>query len=215
MTTILEPAPAKATHATRLAAAAARTAAARAEVDSQSRLAATVADLKARAAAGELDDKQALDFSKKAEALRLGEITAPRRQRALDDALAAEVREALAVLSELGQALEPVKHEAASVADRLTAAMLDPLALEVRGDSAAGYQRDTARTILEGYSVGTYRANLLADRIATAAKTTWGASHVPQAAAGILTDFDNELVAIRAGIAALRAALATLEKLSA
>ena len=168
--------------------------------------------MKALAAEGMLDDKQAADLVAKAEKVRVGEIVQPRRQKALDDALAHEVKEALAVLAELDAALAPLKAEAEQAADRLTAAVVDPLAADLRGDTGRAFDRDTGRTILERYSRGVFRAAELSDRIKTASVTTWGAGHIPQAAAEIVEGFDHELAAIRKGTASLKAALRALEK---
>jgi hypothetical protein len=202
------------THADRLAEAAAITAKARQSITEADDLAADVADLKLRAAGGDLDDQGAAVLVAKSEKARINDITAPRRARILADTEAAEVKEALAVLSELGQALEPVKAEAEEVADKLTAALVHPDAAAIRGDTSAGHERDTGRCMVEAYMPGVFPAAVLAERIRTASQTSWGTGHVPAAAAEILADFDRELVAIRKGIAALRAALRAVEKIS-
>jgi hypothetical protein len=200
------------TQAERLAAAAEITATARHEIEQHEALAATVHRLKAAAVAGELDDAGAADLVAKAERVRVGGITAPRRARILDDALAAEVAVALDVLAELGRALEPIQSEAAAAADKLTAALVHPDAAAIRGDTTAGYERDRGRCMVEAYMPGVFPAAMLADRIRTASQTTWGSSHIPAQASEIVATFDRELVAIRKGTAALRAALRALEK---
>jgi hypothetical protein len=203
------------THADRLAAAAAITAKARQSITEADDLAAEVSKLKLAAAGGDLDDRGAAELVRLSEAARMADITKPRRVRILADSEAAEVKEALAVLSELGQALEPVKAEAEEVADKLTAALVHPDAAAIRGDTTAGHERDTGRCIVESFMPGVFPAAVLAERIRTASQTTWGNRHVPAVAAEILADFDRELVAIRKGIAALRAALRAVEKISA
>jgi len=200
------------THSDRLAAAAAITAKARAEVDSHSSLAAEVDRLKTLATDGELDDAGAINLNTLSEKHRIAEITAPRRQRALDDALAHEVKESLAVLAELAAALEPVKAEAEQVADKLTAALVHPDAAAIRSDTTAGHERDTGRCIVESYMPGVFPAAVLAERIRTASQTTWGNRHVPAAAREILASWEAEVQGIKAGTAALKAALRALEK---
>jgi hypothetical protein len=200
------------THSDRLAAAAAITAKARAEVDSHSSLAAEVDRLKTLATDGELDDAGAINLNTLSEKHRIAEITAPRRQRALDDALAHEVKESLAVLAELAAALEPVKAEAEQVADKLTAALVHPDAAAIRGETTAGQERDRGRCMVEQFFPGVFPAAILAERIHTASQTTWGSGHCPQAAAEIVETFDTELAAIKRGVASLRVALRALEK---
>jgi hypothetical protein len=203
------------THAERLAAAAATTAAARSHVDDHAALAATVHRLQAAAVAGELDDTGAADLVKQSEALRISEIVLPRKQAVLRDALAAEYTVAAEVLESLALALDPLAKDAAAAADLLTAAMIHPAAAELRGDTGQGYHRDTGRTILEGYAHGVYPASMLAERIETARRTNFGAAHVPAAAREILASWEAEVQGIKAGTAALKAALRAVEKISA
>lgn len=213
MTTLeLTPTLAKLSHADRLAAAAASVAAARSHVDDHAALAADVADLKLRAAGGDLDDRGAAELLRKAEALRLAEITETRRRKALDDALAAEVRVALDVLAELGAQVESLATDAAQAADSLTAVLVDAAAREIRSDTAAGYERDRGRCMVEAFMPGVYGAAVLGDRIRTASTTTWGAGHVPAEAAAIVAGFDGEVAAIRSGTAMLRATLKAAQK---
>ena len=193
------------THTDRLAAAAEITAAARHEVDEHSRLAATVADLKARAADGELDDAGAAELLKKAEALRLAEIVQPRRKRALDDALAHEIKLGLEILSELAATLEPIHADAAAAADALTAALVDPAAAALDGDTVLARDLGVGRCSVERAMPGVYPAERLAERIRTASTVTWGALHVPVEAALIVESFDQEIQGIRSGIAMLKA----------
>jgi hypothetical protein len=203
------------THSDRLKAAAARTAAARQEVDEHSRLAAEVDRLKTLAADGELDDKGAADLVAKTEKVRIGEITAPRRQRALDDALAHEIKAGLEILSELSAALEPVQADAAAAADKLTEALVDPAAAALPEDTVLARELGVARCSVEKGMPGVFPAAMLAERIKTASTTTWGALHVPVEAAQIVATFDAELVGIRAGTAMLKATLKTVQKISA
>lgn len=191
--------------AARLAAAAAITAAARAQVDTHEGLAEEVRRLKLAAAAGDLDEIQAADLVAKAEGLRLADITLPRRKRALDDALAAEVRVALDVLAELGAQVEELATEAASAADALSGVLVDPAAQTIRGDTSAGHERDTGRCMVEQFFPGVFPAAVLADRIRDAATITWGNSHVPAAAMAIVQSFDSDVKAIRSGIDGLKA----------
>lgn len=200
------------THADRLAEAAASVAAARSHVDDHARLAAEVADLKLRAAGGDLDDQGAAELLRKSEALRLAEITLPRRNRALDDALAAEVAVGLEVLAELGAKVETLATDAAQAADALTAALVDPAAAAIRSDTAAGWDRDRGRSAVEAFMPGVYGASVLADRIKAASTTTWGAGHVAAEAREIAAGFDGEVAAIKSGIAMLRATLKAAQK---
>ena len=199
------------THTTALAAAATTTAAALAQIEAYKKLAADVAALKLRAAGGELDEEGAAELIRKAEKQRLGEITLSRHERALADALAAEVTAALNVLRDLESQLAPVEREAAAAADALTAALIHPAAT---GDHSTGNHRGTGRTIVEGYFHGTYPAALLRERITTLSQTTWGTSHIPREAAIIAESFDAEIKAIQAGAATLKAALKAVQKIS-
>jgi hypothetical protein len=203
------------THADRLAAAAAVTSKARAEVDSHAALAAEVDRLKTLAGEGELDDAGAADLVKKSEALRVSEIVLPRKQAVLRDAQSAEYTVAAEVLESLALALDPLAKDAAAAADLLTAAMIHPAAAELRGDTGQGYHRDTGRTILEGYAHGVYPASMLAERIETARRTNFGAAHVPAAATEIVASWEAEVQGIRAGTALLKAALRAVQKISA
>ena len=202
-------------HSDRLAAAAATTAAARSHVDDHAALAAEVDRLKTLAGEGELDDAGAADFVKKSEALRLAEITLPRRQRALDDALAAEIKVGLEILTELGQALAPLEGEAEAAADRLTAALVDPAAAALEADIVLARELGVARCWVEKAAPGVYGASVLRERIKNAGQTSWGALHVPVEAAQIVATFDAELVGIKSGTAMLRATLKAVQKISA
>jgi hypothetical protein len=202
-------------NADRLAAAAAVTSKARAEVDSHAALAAEVDRLKTLAGEGELDDAGAADLVKKSEALRVSEIVLPRKQAVLRDAQSAEYTVAAEVLESLALALDPLAKDAAAAADLLTAAMIHPAAAELRGDTGQGYHRDTGRTILEGYAHGVYPASMLAERIETARRTNFGAAHVPAAATEIVASWEAEVQGIRAGTALLKAALRAVQKISA
>lgn len=192
-------------HSDRLAAAAEITAKARHEIEQHEALAAIVNRMKAAAVAGELDDQGAADLVRQSEALRISEIVQPRRRKALDDALAAEVAVALEVLAELGAQVETLAKEAATAADLLTATLVDPAAQAVRSDTAAGYERDRGRCMVEAFMPGVYGAAVLADRIKTASTTTWGAGHVPAEAAAIAATFNAEVAAIKSGTAMLKA----------
>ena len=206
MTTLeLTPTLAKLSHADRLAAAAATTAAARAQVDTHEALAEEVRRLKLAAAAGDLDEIQAADLVAKAERVRIGEITETRRRKALDDALAAEVRVALDVLAELGAQVESLAKEAATAADLLTAALVDPAAAAIRSDTASAYQRDRGRGMVEVFMPGVFPASTLAEKIHSASITTWGRSHIPATAREIVQSFDSDVKAIRSGINGLLA----------
>jgi hypothetical protein len=192
-------------NAGRLADAAARTAAARHEIENHEALAAIVHRLKAAAVAGELDDAGAVDLVKKSEALRLAEITLPRRQRALDDALAAEIKVGLEILTELAAALDPVEADAAQAADLLTAALIDPAAAALEDDIVLARELGVARCWVEKAAPGVYGASVVRERIKNAGQTTFGSAHVPVEAALIVATFDAELAGIRAGTAMLRA----------
>jgi hypothetical protein len=200
------------THADRLAAAAAITQKARHEIEIHEALAATVHRLKAAAVAGELDDAGAGQLVKEAEALRISEIVQPRRRKALDDATEAEVKVALDVLADLGAQVDELAKEAAQAADALSAALVDPAAAAIRGDTTAGYDRDRGRSAVEAFMPGVYGAAVLADRIRTASQTTFGAVHVPAEAAAIVAAFDAELAAIRSGTAMLKSILKAAQK---
>jgi hypothetical protein len=204
-----------ATHADRLAEAAEITAKARQSITEADDLAADVADLKLRAAGGDLDDQGAAVLVAKSEKTRINDITAPRRQRALDDATEAEVKVALDVLADLGAQVDELAKEAAQAADALTAALVDPAAAAILGDTTAGYDRDRGRCAVEAFMPGVYGAAVLADRIRTASQTTWGAVHVPAAAAEIVASWEAEVQGIRAGTALLKAALRAVQKISA
>jgi hypothetical protein len=199
-------------HAERLAAAAATTAAARSHVDDHAALAAEVDRLKTLAADGELDDAGAADLVKKSEALRLAEITLPRRQRALDDATKAEVAVGLEVLAALSDALAPLEAEAAQAADLLTAALIDPAAAALEADIVLARELGVARCWVEKAAPGVYGASVVRERIKTASTTTWGALHVPVEAALIVATFDAELAAIKSGTAMLKSILKAAQK---
>lgn len=202
MTTTELPAP---THYERLVAAAATTATARQHVADHAALKANVTALKSKAEDGELDDEGAAELVAKAEKVRIGEITAPRRQKALDDAQAAEVAVSLEVLADLAEKVAGLAKDAAQAADSLTAALVDPAAQAIRSDTAAGDDRDRGRCMVEQFMPGVHGAAVLADRIKSASTTTWGALHIPSEAAAIVATFDAELAAIRAGINGLLA----------
>jgi hypothetical protein len=204
-----------ATHAGRLADAAEITAKARHEIENHEALAATVHRMKAAAVAGELDDAGAGDFVKKAEALRLAGITLPRRQRALDDALAAEIKVGLEILTELAAALDPLEKDAAAAADLLTAALVDPAAAALPEDTALARELGVARCSVEKGMPGVFPAAMLAERIKNASQTTWGGAHVPVEAALIVSTFDAEVAGIKSGTAMLRATLKAVQKISA
>jgi hypothetical protein len=192
-------------HRQALADAAAVTAAARAQVDAHEALAAEVRSLREAAAAGELDELQAVELIAKAEQVRVGEIVLPRKQAALRDALAAEVAVALSVLAELAAKVDVLVADAATAGDALSGVLVDPAAQSVRGDTSAGHERDTGRCMVEAYMPGVFPAALLADRIRGAATVTWGNSHVPAAAMAIVQSFDSDVKAIRDGIDGLLA----------
>ena len=202
------------THSQTLAAAASITAAARSVINDHQSLAAEVARLKQAAAAGQLDETAAAEFLNKSEALRISFIVLPRKEASLRDALAEEGRAAVQVLTQLAAELEPLAADAAAAADALTAGLIHPAALELRGDRGAGYQRDTGRSIVESYFHGTFPAAALNERIQTALSASPGAVHVPAAAREIAASFDTEATAIRDGTAMLKAALKAALKLS-
>lgn len=193
------------THSDRLKAAADRTAAARHEIEQHDALAAEVDRLKTSAAEGMLDDKQALDLVAKAERVRVGEITRPRRQRALDDALAHEVKVGLEVLAALSDALDPLEKDAADAADKLTEVLVDPAAAALPEDAMLPREVGIARCAIEKAMPGVYGAFVLRDRIRAASQTTWGSSHVAAEAREIVANFDHEVGAIRSGINGLLA----------
>ena len=199
-------------HADRLAAAAEITAKARHEIEQHEALAATVHRFKAAAVAGELDDAGAADLVRQSEALRISEIVFPRKQAVLRDAQSAEYAVAAEVLESLALALDPLAKEAAAAADALTAALVDPVAAAIRGDTSAGYERDRGRCMVEQFFPGVFGAAVLADRIKTASQTQWGAAHVPTEAREIVQVFDAELAAIRSGIAMVRATLKAAQR---
>jgi hypothetical protein len=192
-------------HRQALADAAAVTAAARAQVDAHEALAAEVRSLREAAAAGELDELQAVELIAKAEQVRVGEIVLPRKQAALRDALAAEVAVALSVLAELAAKAAVLVADAATAADALSGVLVDPAAQAVRGDTSAGHERDTGRCMVEAYMPGVFPAALLADRIRCASNTGWGSGHVATEAALIVQSFDSDAKAIRDSIEGLRA----------
>ena len=194
-------------HADRLAEAAAATSAARSHVDDHARLAAEVADLKLRAAGGDLDDGGAAELLRKAEALRLAEITLPRRNRALDDATEAEAAVGLEVLKALSDALVPVEADAAQAADKLTEALIDPAAAALEDDVVLARELGVARCWVEKAAPGVYGASVLREKIDNGLRTSWGSAHVPATAREIVASFDAELIAIRSGTAMLRATL--------
>ena len=192
-------------HRQALADAATVTAAARAQVDVHEALAAKVCEMKLAGAAGDLDELQAVDLIAKAEQVRVGEIVLPRKQAALRDALAAEVKVALSVLAELAAKMAVLVADAATAADALSGVLVDPAAQAVRGDTTAGHERDTGRCMVEAYMPGVFPAALLADRIRTASNTSWGTGHVATEAALIVQSFDSNVKAIRDGIDGLLA----------
>ena len=192
-------------HRQALADAATVTAAARAQVDVHEALAAKVCEMKLAGAAGDLDELQAVDLIAKAEQVRVGEIVLPRKQAALRDALAAEVKVALSVLAELAAKMAVLVADAATAADALSGVLVDPAAQAVRGDTTAGHERDTGRWMVEAYMPGVFPAALLADRIRTASNTSWGTGHVATEAALIVQSFDSNVKAIRDGIDGLLA----------
>ena len=200
------------THADRLAEAAAATAAARSHVDDHASLAAEVADLKLRAAGGDLDDGGAAELLRKAEALRLAEIVQPRRKRALDDATEAEVAVGLEVLAALSDALAPVKAEAEAAADKLTEALIDPAAAALEDDIVLARELGVARCWVEKAMPGVYGASVLREKIANGLRTSWGSAHVPATAREIAATFDAELAAIRSGTVMVRATLKAAQK---
>jgi hypothetical protein len=201
-----------ATHAGRLADAAEITAKARSHVDDHAALAAEVDRLLTLAGDGELDDAGAADLVKKSEALRLAEITLPRRQRALDDATKAEVAVGLEVLAALSDALAPLEAEAAQAADLLTAALVDPAAAALDHDTVLARELGVARCSVERGMPGVFPAAMLSERLKAASTTTWGGAHVPVEAAQIVAAFDAELAAIRSGTAMLKSILKAAQK---
>jgi hypothetical protein len=200
------------THADRLAAAAAVTSKARAEVDSHAALAAEVDRLKTLAGEGELDDAGAADLLRKAEALRLAAIVQPRRQRALDDATKAEVAVGLEVLAALSDALAPLEADAAQAADLLTAALVDPAAAALEADIVLARELGVARCWVEKAAPGVYGASVVRERLKAAGQTSWGAGHVPVEAALIVSTFDAEVAGIKSGTAMLKSILKAAQK---
>ena len=196
---------AAATHHERLTEASAATAAARAPIDAHAELAARVSELKFQAASGDLTDEGAVELLQLSERHRLGEVTATRRLRALDDALAAEVKVALSVLADLAANVDVLVADAATAADALSGVLVDAAAQAVRGDTSAGHERDTGRCMVEQFFPAVWPAALLADRIRTASNTSWGTGHVATEAALIVQSFDSNAKAIRDGIDGLRA----------
>ncbi len=194
-------------HSDKLAAAAEITAKARHEIETHEALAATVHRFKAAAVAGELDDAGAADLVRQSEALRLAEITLPRRKRAFADAEAAEIKVGLEILTELAAALDPVEADAAQAADKLTEALVCPLAAALEEDTVLAREIGVGRCSVERGMPGVYRAAVLQERLKNASTTTWGAAHVPTEAREIVQVFDSELAAIRSGTAMLRATL--------
>lgn len=188
------------THADRLAEAAVVTAKARQEIETHETLAATVHRLKAAAVANELDDLGAADLVKQSEALRISEIVLPRKQAVLRDAQAAEVAVSLEVLADLAEKVAGLAKDAAQAADSLTAALVDPAAAALDGDTVLARDLGVGRCSVEKAMPGVYPAERLAERIRTASITTWGALHIPGEAAAIVATFDAELAAIRSGI---------------
>jgi len=199
-------------HEDRLAAAAEITAKARQSITEAEALAADVADLKLRAAGGDLDDQGAAVLVAKSEKARINSITAPRRQRALDDATEAEVAVGLEVLKALSDALVPVEADAAQAADKLTEALVCPLAAALEEDTVLAREIGVARCSVERGMPGVYGASVLRERIKNASQTTWGAAHVPTEAREIVQVFDAELAAIRSGTAMLKATAKTALK---
>jgi hypothetical protein len=192
-------------HADRLAAAAATTAAARSHVDDHAALAAEVDRLKTLAGEGELDDAGAADLLRKAEALRLAAIVQPRRQRALDDATKAEVAVGLEVLAALSDALAPLEADAEAAADLLTAALIDPAAAKLEDDIVLARELGVARCWVEKAMPGVYGASVLRERLKAAGQVTWGSAHVPVEADLIVATFDADAKAIRDSINGLLA----------
>jgi hypothetical protein len=200
------------THADRLAEAAEITAKARQSITEADDLAADVADLKLRAAGGDLDDQGAAVLVAKSEKARINDITAPRRQRALADAEAAEVKVGLEVLAALSDALAPLEADAAQAADLLTAALVDPAAAALEADIVLARELGVARCWVEKAMPGVYGASVVRERLKAAGQTSWGAGHVPVEAALIVSTFDAEVAGIKSGTAMLKSILKAAQK---
>jgi hypothetical protein len=199
-------------HRQALADAAAVTSAARSQVDAHEALAAEVRSLKLAAAGGELDELQAADLITKAEQVRVGEIVLPRKQAALRDAQAAELKAALAVLADLQVDAEALVQAADTAAESLMDAVLSPAAREIRCDTGEGFQRDRSRFLAGRTFCGVFEAAALALRIETAQRITFGSSHIPAEAARIVESYPAESSAIRHQVAALAAAAKAAKK---
>lgn len=194
-------------HADRLAEAAEITAKARHEVEQHESLAATVHRGKAAAVAGELDDAGAADLVRQSESLRLAEITLPRRKRALDDSLAAEVAVSLEVLAALSDALALVEADAAQAADKLTEALVCPLAAALEADIVLARELGVARCWVEKAMPGVYGGSVLREKIDNGLRTSWSSAHVPATAREIVAGWEGEVAAIKAGTVMLKGIL--------
>ena len=194
-------------HSDRLAEAAAITAKARQSITEAEALAADVADLKLRAAGGDLDDQGAAVLVAKSEKARINDITAPRRQRALDDATEAEVAVGLAVIAALSDALAPIEADAAQAADKLTDALIDPAAAALEDDIVLARELGVARCWVEKAMPGVYGGSVLREKIDNGLRTSWSSAHVPATAREIVAGFDAELAAIRSGTVMLKGIL--------
>ena len=201
-----------ATHADRLAAAAAITQKARQSITEADDLAAEVSKLKLAAAGADLDDRGAGELVRLSEAARINDITAPRRARILADAEAAEVKVGLEVLAALSDALAPLEAEAAAAADLLTAALVDPAAAALEADIVLARELGVARCWVEKAAPGVYGASVVRERIKTASTTTWGGAQVPVEAAQIVATFDAEVAGIKSGTAMLKSILKAAQK---
>ena len=201
-----------ATHADRLAAAAAITQKARQSITEADDLAAEVSKLKLAAAGGDLDDRGAAELVRLSEAARIADITKPRRARILADAEAAEVKVGLEVLAALSDALAPLEAEAAQAADLLTAALIDPAAAALEADIVLARELGVARCWVEKAAPGVYGASVLRERLKAAGQVTWGSAHVPVEAALIVSTFDAEVAGIKSGTAMLKSILKAAQK---
>ena len=194
-------------HADRLAEAAAITAKARQSITEAEALAADVADLKLRAAGGDLDDQGAAVLVAKSEKARINDITAPRRQRAFDDATEAEVAVGLEVLAALSDALAPVEADAAQAADKLTEALVCPLAAALEADIVLARELGVARCWVEKAMPGVYGGSVLREKIDNGLRTSWSSAHVPATAREIVAGWEGEVAAIKAGTVMLKGIL--------
>ena len=195
------------THADRLAEAAEITAKARQSITEAEALAADVADLKLRAAGGDLDDQGAAVLVAKSEKARINDITAPRRQRALDDAIEAEVAVGLEVLAALSDALALVEADAAQAADKLTEALIDPAAAALEDDIVLARELGVARCWVEKAMPGVYGGSVLREKIDNGLRTSWSSAHVPATAREIVAGWEGEVAAIKAGTVMLKGIL--------